>query len=238
MNSHYIYSKKQLKRPRSVIDAEEDDEVDAQTGNVHKKIKLPFFENLFPNNDTDVYIEDNHIYFRTDVDLDSMSKLCKLIKQYNHKVQQLKQNPLLETVNPKPLYLHITSYGGYISPAFMAYDYIKNSNVPVHTIVEGYAASAGTLLSVAGVKRMITPQSQMLIHQLRGGASGKFDELEEDMMNTRDMMKQIVKIYLENTKGKMTKKQIEEALKHDLWWDAKKCIAQGLCDEILTTLVI
>jgi ATP-dependent protease ClpP protease subunit len=31
----------------------------------------------------------------------------------------------------------------------------------------------------------------------------------------------------------MTKKQIEEALKHDYWWDAETCIAKGLCDEII-----
>ena len=45
------------------------------------------------------------------------------------------------------------------------YDLIKRIKSPVHTHVEGLAASAATLLSIAGDHRTMTKNSMMLIHQ-------------------------------------------------------------------------
>lgn len=63
--------------------------------------------------------------------------------------------------------------GGTILAAYTAVDTIKNSRVDIHSIVEGYVASAGTLLSVVCSKRYIQPIGYMLIHQLTSYISGK-----------------------------------------------------------------
>jgi ATP-dependent protease ClpP protease subunit len=62
---------------------------------------------------------------------------------------------------------------------------------------------------------------------------GKFEELKEDFHNSEQDMKRLINIYHSELKGKMTKNQIADALKHDYWWDAKTCVNKGLCDEIL-----
>tara|TARA_E500000178_G_C16807088_1_gene655206 strand:+ start:55 stop:291 length:237 start_codon:yes stop_codon:yes gene_type:complete len=59
---------------------------------------------------------------------------------------------------------------------------------------------------------------------------GKMDELEEEMVNLKQLMEHIKKIYASKTKIK--KKELNEILKHDLWWDAKKCLECGLVDKI------
>ncbi len=46
-------------------------------------------------------------------------------------------------------------------------------------------------------------------------------------------MKRLIKIYHTELKDKMTKKQIEDELKHDYWWDAYTCVAKELCDAIV-----
>ena len=209
----------------------EHDENSNQDEHEQQISKLPVFENMF-GEVNDVYIEENHIYFRTDVELDTVSRLCKLIQSYNNKVNALQTHPLFESTTPKPIYLHITTYGGCVHSSLLAHDCIKNSKIPVHTIIEGYCASGGTIMSLAGAKRYITSQAQVLIHQLRAGIYGKYNEIEEEMTNKKEMMKKIVKIYQTGTRGKMTKKQIEDALKHDYWWDATKCISLGLCDSV------
>ena len=45
------------------------------------------------------------------------------------------------------------------------------------------------------------------------------------------MMEMIKKLYKEYTK--VPDKELDEILKHDLWWDAEKCLEYGLVDKIL-----
>ena len=110
-------------------------------------------------------------------------------------------------------------------------DLIKNLNTPVYTYVDGFAASAATLISVVGKKRFITKNSLMLVHQLSGSDSGKFDELEDQMTNMKVLMSAIKMIYLNNTD--INPLQLNSLLKKDLWLNAETCLLYGLVDEIL-----
>jgi ATP-dependent protease ClpP protease subunit len=56
----------------------------------------------------------------------------------------------------KPIKIFLTSYGGYIFQAFLVADVIQNLKIPVHTICQGFVASAATIISLAGKKRFIT----------------------------------------------------------------------------------
>ena len=71
----------------------------------------------------------------------------------------------------------------------------------------------------------------MLIHQLSSGLWGKYEELKDDMENCDNFMKVIKEIYEEHTQ--IPKKELDKILKHDLWWDADKCLKYGLIDEII-----
>lgn len=198
-----------------------------------KLSKLGNFFN-FNNNDDDVYLEENHLYFKADVDSHSINKLCTLIRKYCKQINDLQTHNKIAKVEPKPLYIHLSTYGGDLHQGFLGYDYIKGCKIPIYTVVEGFNASAGTIMSMGGKKRFMTPSSVMLIHQLSTGYSGKFNELEEDFENSKEDMERIRNLYLRECRGKMTKKQITEELKHDRWWDADKCIKKGLCDELYT----
>ena len=104
-------------------------------------------------------------------------------------------------------------------------------NTPVYTYVDGFAASAATLISVVGKKRYMTKNSLMLIHQLSGADSGKFYELQDQMSNMQILMNTINKIYLNKTK--IDQETLLKLLQKDLWLDAKTCLAYGLVDEII-----
>jgi ATP-dependent protease ClpP protease subunit len=135
-----------------------------------------------------------------------------------------------------PIKLHINSLGGYIHPAFAFIDFmtqvkLRNPKVVFHTIIEGGSASAATLISVTGDRRFITEYGYMLIHQLAGVHWGKYVELKDDMKNSAELMNRIKKIYTKHSK--LTDKELNKILKHDLYWDADKCLDVGLVDEIL-----
>ncbi len=110
-------------------------------------------------------------------------------------------------------------------------DLIQSLETPVNTFIDGFAASAATLISVAGDKRYMTKNSLMLIHQLSSQNGGKFNEIKDDMANLETMMRLLKKIYLEKTN--LNNYQLDELLKQDLWLDSDTCLKYGLVDEII-----
>ena len=213
-----IIFKKKFKKYRNDVESDSDDE----------DFNL---SNLLGGSD-DIDTKGNHIWFNTSVTKKTTNKLVKIIHDKNMEFVENK-NDLndIATLEPKPLFLHINSYGGDLLAVMAVLDAIQNSKIPIHTIIEGCAASAGTLMSVVGHRRLITRNSYMLIHQLSSGMYGKMEELEDEMVNNKVFMKRIYDIYEEYTH--MKKKEIVEALKKDLWWDAETCLKKGLVDEII-----
>tara|TARA_R110000824_G_C15109972_1_gene667045 strand:- start:330 stop:959 length:630 start_codon:yes stop_codon:yes gene_type:complete len=127
--------------------------------------------------------------------------------------------------------LHINSHGGALFAGLATVDVIRSLNSEVHSYVEGAAASAATIISVACNKRFIGKYSKMLIHQLSANVYGKYTELEDDMENNKHLMSTIREIYKEYTKVPM--KKLDEILKHDLWFDSKTSLKLGLVDAIV-----
>jgi ATP-dependent protease ClpP protease subunit len=179
----------------------------------------------------DIFTKANHIWFNTDVTKKSTNALVRIIYDKNLEYTLYSQSiAICADTSPKPLYLHINSYGGDLIAVMAVVDAIVNSKIPIYTIVEGCAASAATLMSMVGSKRYITKNSYMLIHQLSSGFYGKMNEMEEEMVNNKEFMKKLENLYSQYTK--MSRNKIKEALKHDLWWDSDMCIKTGLVDEV------
>jgi ATP-dependent Clp protease protease subunit len=170
----------------------------------------------------------NRIYFYSGVTRRKVLALNKGI--FNLNISMLsKTGPL--GYEPPPIKLHINSYGGSVFAGLAAVDYIKNSKVPVHTVIDGCAASAATLMSCVAERRYMHKNACMLVHQLSGMMWGKFQEMQDDMENSEMLMKKIKNIYREHTK--IPKKELDNILKHDLWWEAEKCLEYGLVDELI-----
>ena len=169
--------------------------------------------------------ENNHIYFYTDVNQDTCLDLNRKITALN---KELLKYAIEYDCEPPNIYLHINSYGGCLFSAFSVIDTIKNSRVPIVSIVEGNAASAATMISMVCNKRYITQNSFMLIHQLSSASSGNFEALKDDFLNDTKLMELIYKLYRENTT--MSEKEIKNVLKRDIWWTSEECIKAGLVD--------
>tara|TARA_B100000902_G_C27265897_1_gene893483 strand:+ start:182 stop:889 length:708 start_codon:yes stop_codon:yes gene_type:complete len=127
--------------------------------------------------------------------------------------------------------LHIQSGGGSLMPTFYVCDTMKRIETPIYVYIDGYAASAASLISVCGDKRFMTEHSALLIHQLSGSSSGKFNELKNEMTNFNFFMNNVRNIYLNNTK--LDENTLEELLLSDIWLDSKICLRYGLIDEII-----
>lgn len=174
-----------------------------------------------------IRVVDNKIYYYADVDSTTILELNKLLEEMDVKLQTTKA--MLNT--EVPCELHICSYGGELTAAFSTVDLIRRMKSPVHTYIDGGAASAATLISCVGDKRYIGKHASMLIHQLSSGMYGKFTEIEDEYQNLKDSMKIIKSFYKEYTKIPM--KRLDELLKHDLWLQPDECLQYSMVDEIL-----
>lgn len=173
-------------------------------------------------------VEGLRIYFYRDIYSDSVVDLVSKLKELE--IKSLSQAVELELDAPQPIHLHIHSYGGSVFSGLAAMDAIKRCKVPVHTYIEGAAASAATFLSVAGTKRFIGTNGYILIHQLSNFFWGKYEEWKDEMKNNDLLMEKIKAIYREHTK--LGDEQLEELLKHDLWLPADKALEYGLVDAV------
>jgi ATP-dependent protease ClpP protease subunit len=170
----------------------------------------------------------NHLYFYSPVTPDTV---LRLNQQIHSLTKELQCQALRFSHTPASIFLHICSGGGYVMDGLNAMDTISGNEIPITTIVEGFVASAATLMSVAGNKRQIKKNSYMLIHQLSSVSWGTFQQIEDDMENAKALMKKIKEVYKSFTKVPM--KNIDDILRHDLNWDSDKCKEFGLVDEII-----
>jgi len=176
-----------------------------------------------------VRVSENTIFFYSDVTEQSALDLNQALYEVDSKLKNT-SNFLGPNFTPH-IKLRINSYGGSLFAGLAILDVMRNLKSEIHTYVDGAAASAATIISIAGTKRYIGKNSMMLIHQLSTGAYGKYSELEDDMENNKRLMKMIKDIYKQYTKVPM--KNIDEILKHDLWFDSSKCLEFGLVDQIV-----
>ena len=185
------------------------------------------YENNIEQEKTYITTDKNNIYFYGTVTADSCrvlgSKLNELIKSHQNFKNDFK-------VDAPPINLHLQSPGGSLINTFYIVDIITKSDVPINTYVDGYVASAASLISVVGKKRYMTDNSMIMIHQLYSGNEGKYKELDDDMINLNTFMSMIKKIYLKYSK--IMPNTLDQILEHDLWLDSKRCIELGLVDEV------
>jgi len=178
--------------------------------------------------DVNITSHDNHIYYYASVTKKSALEL-------NIEIRKITRNLMRYSCdfncNPPPIYLHINSFGGSVFAALSVIDTIQYNPIPIYTIIEGAAASAATMISVHGKKRFITKSGHMLIHQLSSGFWGKMAEFEDEVKNLENLMKVIKKIY--KKKSDVPEEKLDEILKHDLWWNSKKCLKYGLVDKVI-----
>lgn len=196
---------------------DEEDEEDAPM--------IPF---VFPKQGAQsVYSQFNHVYFNDDITYDTMFALNKELRLVETK---LKTTAAAIGIDPPAIYLHITTHGGGIHAAFSAVDCIGQLGLPVYTVADGFVASAGTLITLAGEKRYITPNAYMLIHELRSGVWGKMTSIDEEYLNLKKVMDHITEYYMKRTN--ITKKALEKVLTKDIIWNAEECLEKGLVHEL------
>jgi len=140
----------------------------------------------------------------------------------------------LESENPKKdIAFYINSPGGIVSSGMAIYDTMQYIRPEISTVCIGQAASAGSLLLMAGAKgkRYGLPNSKIMVHQPSGGFQGQASDIEihaRDIIATRTRLNEI---YAHHCGQPLS--AIEEAMERDKFMSAADAVAFGLIDSVI-----
>ena len=140
----------------------------------------------------------------------------------------------LEREDPdKDISLYIHSPGGEINAGLAIYDTIQLSRCDVSTICVGLAASMATVLLSAGTKgkRYALPNSNIMIHQLLGGAEGPASDVEIRVRYMLKLKHRINSIIAKHTGHSLD--QVEKDTDRDNFMSPEEAKAYGLVDEVV-----
>ena len=140
----------------------------------------------------------------------------------------------LDSLSHEDISIYINSPGGNVTSGFAIYDTMNFIKSDVSTICLGMAASMAAFLLSSGKegKRYALPNSEVMIHQPRGGASGQATEIKIAAEHILKTKKKLNEILAKNT-GKSIK-QIENDTDRDNYLTANDAKDYGLVDKILT----
>lgn len=137
----------------------------------------------------------------------------------------------LATVGDQPIELRIHSEGGDYLDAIAIHQNLSRHKAGVSVVVDGLAASAGSIIAMAGESIEMAEGAYMMIHEargdIRGATAGDLETSAERMRNTNSL---IVQAYMRRWKG--TEEELREAMRVETWMDAKEAMSRGLADSV------
>lgn len=140
----------------------------------------------------------------------------------------------LQMEDPKrEINLYINSPGGSVTAGLAIYDTMQFVTCDVATYCVGIAASMGAVLLTAGTKgkRYALPNSDVMLHQVSGGAQGPASDVERTVEYMFRLKKRLIGIIAHHT-GK-TEEQIQTDSDRDYWITAQQAKEYGLVDEVV-----
>ena len=139
----------------------------------------------------------------------------------------------LDSINNNDISLYINSPGGSITAGMAIYDTMNFIKSDVSTICLGMAASMGAFLLSSGTKgkRYCLPNSEVMIHQPLGGASGQATEIKIAAEHILKIKEKLNKILASNTNKDI--KTIEFDTERDNYLSSEEALKYGLIDQIL-----
>jgi ATP-dependent protease ClpP protease subunit len=131
--------------------------------------------------------------------------------------------------------VRINSGGGDVFAAVAIFTRLKEHPANVTVIIDGWAASAATIIAMAGDTVKIPAAASFMIHNPSLGLLGYYGSRDlQAFVNELEVCKScITNAYL--TKSGKTKDEIAELMDAETWYTGEQAVDEGFCDEVLFT---
>ena len=140
----------------------------------------------------------------------------------------------LESEDPdKDISMYINSPGGSVYAGLAIYDTMQYIKPDIQTICVGVAMSMGALLLGGGAdeKRMATPNSKILIHQVSGGFQGQATDIEIHAKEIIDVRRRLDEIIAKHTGQPLEK--VAKDTERDYFMSAEEAQDYNLVDRVI-----
>ena len=140
----------------------------------------------------------------------------------------------LESEDPdKDVSIYINSPGGSVYAGLAIYDTMQYIKPDVQTICVGVAMSMGALLLAGGAssKRMATPNSKILIHQVTGGFQGQATDIEIHAREIIDIRRRLDEILAKHTKQPLDK--VKTDTERDYFMSPEEAVEYHIVDRVI-----
>jgi len=133
----------------------------------------------------------------------------------------------------KDMHIYINSPGGSVTAGLAIYDTMQFVTCDVNTYCMGMAASMGAVLLCAGTKgkRYALPNSDIMIHQVSGGAQGQASDVERQVEFMFKLKRRLEAIIAHHA-GKPVE-QVHKDADRDYYMSAEEAKEYGLVDEVV-----
>ncbi|MDT3405102.1 head maturation protease, ClpP-related [Mucilaginibacter terrae] len=126
--------------------------------------------------------------------------------------------------------LHISSAGGSAFDAIAIYDLLKKYQGRVITYIDALAASAASIVAMAGKEVVMSKYALLMIHKPMAGSGGNADELLKDVQMLNTVQQRLAQIYTDKTG--LDDVTINSLINAVTWMTADQALALGFIDRI------
>ena len=140
-------------------------------------------------------------------------------------------NKVIDEANGEDLEVEINSGGGSVFAGSEIYTALKDYKGHVTAKIVGLAASAASVIAMAGDKVMMSPTAQMMIHNVSIYTSGDYRDMEHSAEVLKSANNTIANAYRLKT-GK-TQEELLKLMDNETWMTAQKAKELGFIDEIM-----
>lgn len=125
----------------------------------------------------------------------------------------------------------INSPGGDCVAAAQIYNMLIDYKGDVTVKIDGIAASAASVIAMAGTKVLMSPVSMLMIHNPMTIAFGNAGEMEKAIAMLDEVKESIINAY--EIKTGMSRAKLSHLMDAETWMDANKAVEFGFADDIL-----
>ena len=125
----------------------------------------------------------------------------------------------------------INSPGGDCVAAAQIYNMLMDYKGDVTVKIDGIAASAASVIAMAGTKVLVSPVSMLMIHNPMTAAFGNSDEMQRAIEMLGSVKDSIINAY--EIKTGLSRAKLSHLMDAETWMDANKAVELGFADEIM-----
>lgn len=127
--------------------------------------------------------------------------------------------------------LNIASNGGDVFAASEIYTMLRDSGKRIVVNIQGLAASAASVISMAGDTVRISPTAHIMIHKASSGFVGNSDDMEHQSVVLNSIDESIALAY--EMKTGLKQSELLDLMAKETWLNAKTAVDKGFADEIM-----